>query len=157
MESICSFGTEHYAATRNACPLLLEQFHLGTVMATILIVDDDASLLRLYRQILKLSGHQSVLAENGEVGLNRLAESAVDLIILDLDMPVMNGREFFRNLTANARRPPVLIMSAFNASRASDELGAEGAIDKPFDPETLLMKIEYLLQHSTSSQRSNGH
>jgi two-component system KDP operon response regulator KdpE len=126
-------------------------------MATVLIVDDDASLLRLYRQILKLSGYQSLLAENGQVGLDRLAESRVDLIILDLDMPVMNGREFFRNLTTHAHRPPVLIMSAFNATRASEELGAEGAIDKPFDPDTLLSKIEFLLQHSTISQRSNGH
>jgi two-component system KDP operon response regulator KdpE len=114
-------------------------------MSTILIVDDDAPLLRLFHQILKLNDYASLLANNGQVGLELLAAGSVDLVILDLDMPVMNGREFFRHLVAQPRRPPVLIVSAFEPGLARKELGAEGAMKKPFEPEALLNEVAYLL------------
>ena len=114
-------------------------------MATILVIDDDAPLARLYRFMLREEGHIVLEAPEGRSALDELARTPVDLIILDLEMPGMNGRSFFREIVGRAKRPPVLIVSAFEAAKAQRELGAEGAVDKPFDIERLVEEVRLLL------------
>jgi len=119
-------------------------------MADILLVDDDIALTRLLSMILRLKGHRTESATNGHKALDYVRERCPDLIILDLEMPSMNGRTFFRQLEMRLRkrRPPVLLLSAFGARTAQEELGAEGAMDKPFDPDSLLTQVDDLLQGS---------
>jgi CheY-like chemotaxis protein len=78
----------------------------------ILAIDDDDILLAFYIEFLGAAGHQVVTANNGREGLERLAEQP-DLVLLDLSMPVMDGREFLAELDRSpAGSLPVIVLSA---------------------------------------------
>jgi DNA-binding response OmpR family regulator len=67
-------------------------------------------------------------------------------IILDLNMPLMDGRTYFGELRVLTRRTPVMLLSAFDAEAAQRELGAEAAMSKPFDPVQLTDHVQQLLR-----------
>lgn len=78
-------------------------------------------------------------------GLDRLAEHSFDLILLDLQMPRMDGRTFYKEIRSRQISIPVLILSAYGSERARDELQAEGALSKPFHPDALSRTIRDIL------------
>lgn len=107
-------------------------------MSTVLVVDDDPDIRLLLRLELSAEGHQIVEAGDGEAALAALEEEPVDLVVLDLMMPVLDGWEVLRALDPGSA-PPVVVITAL----ASDgdrhvaellELGALDVIAKPFDP-----------------------
>ena len=83
-------------------------------MATILVIDDDSECSDLLRRALHKHGHEAVLAANGWEGLIALDKQAIDLVILDLMMPGMDGGTFLRILRNDKRRTglPVIVLSA---------------------------------------------
>ncbi|MBI2724474.1 MAG: response regulator [Chloroflexi bacterium] len=107
----------------------------------VLLVDDDSALLRMLRMTMIANGMTVHTAVHGMDALDRVAEAAPDVIVLDLQMPVMDGRACFRELRRRGIRTPVVILSAFGARRAQMELGAEASLDKPFDPDALVASI----------------
>ena len=111
----------------------------------ILVVDDDAALLSLMRILLSSSGYEVELARDGGEALSLLAVKTYDLILLDLEMPKMNGRAFFREYRSRGGATPVVVISAYGAAEATKELGAQAFVPKPFEPETLVRKVESLL------------
>jgi len=115
---------------------------------SVLIVDDDVNLARLLRTILRTAGYQVLTASDGEEALRMLDDASVDVIVLDLRMPRMDGREFFRELKARRNHAPVLIASAYGARTAQLELGADAAIEKPFEPDRLVDAVTELLQQT---------
>lgn len=117
----------------------------------ILVLDDDASLLRSVRLILVLEGFEVITAADGVEGLERIESEAFDVIILDLQMPRMDGRTFYRELRSKGHTTPVLILSANGATTARAELQAEGAITKPFDPDFLVSQVRALLPSEAAS------
>jgi DNA-binding response OmpR family regulator len=122
----------------------------------VLIADDDPNLTRLLRATLRSAGYQVVSAEDGEKALSVVEQENPDVIILDLRMPKLDGRGFFRELRARGVRTPVLIASAFGARSGQLELGAEASIEKPFDPDRLVEVVAELLppeNDSTSNRR----
>jgi len=114
----------------------------------VLIVDDDRNLTVFLTTVLSLEGHSVRTASDGEAALALLESNPIDVIVLDLRMPRMDGRAFFRELRARGNQTPVLIASAYGAMEAQRELGAEGAVEKPFSPETLARAINELLAAS---------
>jgi DNA-binding response OmpR family regulator len=117
----------------------------NTATHSVLIVDDDRNLSLFLSTVLTLDGHEVVTASDGQAALDLLGERVVDVIVLDLRMPRMDGRTFFRELRARGNQTPVLIASAFGAHDAQRELGAEGAVEKPFTPESLARAIKEVL------------
>jgi DNA-binding response OmpR family regulator len=111
----------------------------------ILIVDDDASLLSLLRILLTSAGYQVQTAVDGQQALMVAAMYEFDVILLDLEMPVMNGREFFGEYRNRGNQTPVVVVSAYGAEAARAELGAEGAVAKPFDPDNVTHLIDRIL------------
>lgn len=111
----------------------------------VLVVDDDASLLKLFRAILRSADYDVTTAGNGSEALEVARLQHIDVIVMDLRMPVLDGPAFFRELRARGDKTPVLVTSAFGARDAQRQLGAEGAIEKPFDPDDLLLAIDKLL------------
>ena len=107
----------------------------------VLVIDDDPAVNRLMGMSLRLHGFDVASASNGIAGLDKLDATHPDLIILDLEMPLMDGRTFFRELRARGDHTPVLIASAHGARAAALELRAEGYIDKPFHPDDLAHKV----------------
>lgn len=107
----------------------------------VLIVDDDRALVGLLRVIFQESSFDVRTALDGKDALDQVDSFRPDVIVLDLEMPVMNGRAFFKELRARDVETPVLILSAYGARAAQAELGAEGYADKPFDPDDLVQTV----------------
>jgi DNA-binding response OmpR family regulator len=110
----------------------------------VLIVDDDTALLRTLRLTLVQGGFAVRLAQNGRAALAAIAEEIPDAVVLDLEMPEMDGRTFYRELRGRGIDVPVLIVSAYGARAAGRELGTP-AMDKPFNPDELVYAVRELL------------
>jgi DNA-binding response OmpR family regulator len=100
----------------------------------VLIVDDDDDIRDILSRVLTQAGYEVRLATNGREGLVLVGSIAPDLIILDLNMPVMNGFEVLGALRANKdwARIPVLVVTAVAGYTAS-HLGVRGTLLKPFN------------------------
>jgi DNA-binding response OmpR family regulator len=90
---------------------------------------------------LRAEGYDVRTASNGKEGMEVLRSDRPYLVVLDLEMPVMDGRAFFKAIDAPGR-PAVIVLSAFGAEKACRELGAEDCITKPFDPSHLAATVE---------------
>ena len=97
----------------------------------VLVVDDDPSILRMLRIVFMGDGYDVTTATNGVEALDAVQKDAPGVIVLDLEMPLMDGREFFRELRSRGHEMPVLILSAYGAERARGELKAEAFVSKP--------------------------
>jgi len=96
--------------------------------------------------ILRTSGIDSVTATDGLSALDAIDHNEIDAIVLDMQMPKMDGRGFFRELRARGNHTPVLVASAYGARSAQRELGAEASVEKPFDPEVLISELQRILE-----------
>jgi DNA-binding response OmpR family regulator len=85
------------------------------------------------------------VANSGEDGLSMLQAQSYDAVVLDLRMPGKDGRAVFREMREAGIMTPVLILSAFDAQRAREELGAEAYLNKPFEPDALAERLQQML------------
>jgi CheY-like chemotaxis protein len=115
-------------------------------MSCILFVDDDYMTLKTYEKIFALFGHQVLLAESGEKALKLVKGQALDLIVLDMRMPEMDGCELLKRLKSDPATSEitVVMVSAYPdlyAGLAIDS-GAQYYMSKPIVPEKLLEILE---------------
>lgn len=125
-------------------------------MTTILIIEDDIAIHSLIKEALDLHGHQSLSAYSGTEGKLLFEQNHVDLVLLDLMLPGMNGEEFLQEIRHNSS-VPVIVISAKNDQPSKLELltnGADDYITKPFDVKELLARIEIQLRHATKASVS---
>jgi len=118
----------------------------------VLIIDDDEALLRMIRLCLAADGFRVATAGDGELGLDKLESEPFDAVVLDLQMPRMDGRKFYREMRSRGYDIPVVILSAYRAEDARRELRAEAAIDKPFDPDVLTYTVRRLTSQGPEGQ-----
>ena len=90
-------------------------------------------------------GHVVEVAADGREALETLESHSPDLVLLDLNLPEMDGRAVFGYVRQAGYAGPIAICSAFGASQARRELGADGALSKPFQPEALVSLVERLV------------
>jgi DNA-binding response OmpR family regulator len=116
-------------------------------VARILVVDDHEDIRLLLRYELAPEGHEVLEAEHGQAALDLLASEPVDLILLDIMMPILDGWEVLRRLDHGACPPVVVITAGQNESHIAEllELGALDVILKPFDIDWLLRLVEAVL------------
>lgn len=112
---------------------------------SVLVVDDDMSLQTLLRILLTNEGFDVTTARDGRQALEVTGTAGFDVILLDLEMPVMNGREFYRAFRDRGGETPVIIVSAYGAETGQRELGAQASITKPFDPAEVPEVVKSLL------------
>lgn len=116
-------------------------------MKTILIVDDELAILGTLADVLEEQGYRCVTAENGREGLERMAEAPPDLVITDVMMPVLDGRDLVRAM----RKDPalqgvrVIMMSAARGLLGSETIGHDAFLAKPFALEEVLEAVARLL------------
>lgn len=120
-------------------------------MFHILVADDDKHTRILMKAILESDGYTVYLAEDGEKALEVLDKEHIDLVVLDIMMPKIDGYEFTRILREGNSTLPVLMVSARNLP--SDKhmgfiAGTDDYITKPFDEQELLLRIKALLRRS---------
>ncbi|MDF2722606.1 MAG: DNA-binding response regulator [Paenibacillus sp.] len=133
----------------------------GTVryMSKILIVDDDLAIRKLVKAYMQQEGFATLEAADGEEAMNVLANVKVDLVVLDIMMPVMDGWDFCADLK-RTMDIPIIIVSARGevADRVRGfQLGTDDYLVKPFDPIELVMRIKallkrYRIEHSETVQ-----
>ena len=122
----------------------------------ILIVEDDESISLGLRMNLEAEGYEVALAADGEEGLTRASSGGVDLVILDVMLPKVNGFEVVRRLRAQQDTVPVIMLSARGAEMDKVmglELGAEDYITKPFSLAELLARVKAVLRRDGLSRK----
>ena len=109
----------------------------------VLTVDDSRTILAMLHHTLTNAGFEVLQAEDGQQGLNVLAAEVVDVVITDINMPVMDGISFIRNVRSSGRfhSLPILILTTETSQDKRDQgraAGGTGWIVKPFDPDKLI-------------------
>jgi two-component system alkaline phosphatase synthesis response regulator PhoP len=118
-------------------------------MTNVLVVDDDMSVRYIVAETLRDENFTVTVAENGLEALHLLEEGLdPDALVLDLAMPVMDGRELFEEMRRRDWHIPVLLLSAVGARQAMRELGADAAMEKPFDLDRLVARVKSLAEHA---------
>lgn len=114
---------------------------------SILLIDDDTSLLVTLSDFLRFEGYEVVTAESGEQGLKKLQTINPDLIILDMSMPGMGGIGFLKAISVDGKPEyHVLVLTArANMAEFFGEVDVDGFVAKPCAPEDLLMEVGRIL------------
>ena len=116
---------------------------------TVLIVDDDPAIRRMLVEVLALEGYPTETAANGQEALDLLARSGPRIILLDLLMPIVDGRGVVTQLAADPTlrmRHKIILFSAFGNLEQCRDLEVEGSLPKPFTVVQLLSVLEPLAQ-----------
>lgn len=119
-------------------------------LADILIIDDDESIRQLVAVHLEDAGYTVRHAADGVEGLDKAAQAVLDLIILDINMPVMDGTHVMKVLRADATmdKISVIALSAMSAPEMRDDmhgLGCEAYVSKPINFAVLLSNVDRLI------------
>jgi two-component system, OmpR family, KDP operon response regulator KdpE len=120
----------------------------------VLVVDDDAQILRAVRTGLQARGYQVSTASNGETALDRLSTESVDLVVLDLSLPGIDGHEVIRRLRTFSD-VPVLILSVRESQDdkvAALDAGADDYLTKPFAIGELLARMRAVERRAQPEQ-----
>jgi DNA-binding response OmpR family regulator len=125
-------------------------------MSSLLIIEDEPELVRVLRSYLEQAGFTVLSALRGDTGLATWVDKHPDLVILDLNLPGMDGLEVARRIRLNeTRRTPIIMLTA----RADEtdqliglELGADDYITKPFSPRIVVARVNALLRRTDGSE-----
>jgi DNA-binding response OmpR family regulator len=123
----------------------------------VLVIDDDEDLLDVVKFFLNRDGYHVTTAKNGQQGLDAVAASMPDLILLDMKMPVMNGWVFAKEYhhRYDGRCAPILVVTAADDARQrSIETGAAGWLSKPFEADELMRAVATHLRADAKSSAS---
>ena len=126
-------------------------------METVLIVEDDTTMLRGLKDNFEFKGYKVITAADGEAGLNAALDHRPDLIILDIMLPKINGYEICRLLREQELEMPIIMLTA--KGEESDvvlglNLGADDYVTKPFSIKELLARAAAFLRRSRQAERS---
>ena len=119
-------------------------------MVHILVVDDDKNTRRLYKAVLESENYTVYTAENGEEALGLMDREHIDLVVLDVMMPKMDGWEVVREIRKESK-VPIIMLTAKSDERDEAlgfELGVDDYVSKPFSPKILVARVEALLRRS---------
>jgi two-component system, OmpR family, alkaline phosphatase synthesis response regulator PhoP len=128
---------------------------------TLLVVDDEEDILELVRFNLDREGYAVQCAETGEAALRKLKEHAVDLLVLDLMLPGMDGLELTRQLKNDPHtcKIPIVMLTAKGEEAdivAGLELGADDYVTKPFSPRVLAARVRAVLRRQAKPIAAEG-
>jgi two-component system OmpR family response regulator len=123
-----------------------------------LVVDDELAVQELICDALRLAGYEPLDAAHGMEALRVMRESPVDLVILDINMPDMNGYEVLSRMRDHENHTPVIFLTArieAEDTRRGFQLGADDFVRKPFGIEELMLRVAAVIRRSSSVAESN--
>jgi DNA-binding response OmpR family regulator len=124
-------------------------------MKTILIVDDEKNLLRLYEKEFAEEGYHVITASSGPEALQKIQQGALDLVILDIRMPDLNGVETLKKIMESTSNVPVILNSAYTSYRDNFlTWAAEAYVVKSSDLNELKDKTKEVLERRSSNQQT---
>lgn len=118
-------------------------------MSTILLIEDNERMAKVLARHMEIEGHQVILAEDGEAGLEAFRQHKVDLVLTDLKLPEKSGLDVLQGIKEENPLVPVLVMTAHGTIETAVKAVKDGAFDflqKPVDPEHLLLTISKALE-----------
>ncbi len=124
---------------------------------TVLLADDDATIVDSLAPFLERAGYRVLLASDGASALEKVHSHHPNLIILDVLMPRLDGREVLRRLRRENNWTPTILLTQVGASAERAlalEEGADDYLNKPFDPHELLARIRAVMRRSRPGERS---
>jgi two-component system, OmpR family, alkaline phosphatase synthesis response regulator PhoP len=135
------------------------------VTRSVLVVEDEEEIRKLVSFNLLQEGYQVAVADSGEQALEIVNSTPIDLVILDLMLPGLDGLTVCRKLKANSHTQPLLVMMLTSANCESDvisglNLGADDYIAKPFSPQMVVAKVRAMfrrLETDPSGRRSRDN
>jgi two-component system alkaline phosphatase synthesis response regulator PhoP len=122
-------------------------------MPTILIIEDENELVRVLRSYLEQSNYVVLAAEKGDVGLALWSQKNPDLVILDLNLPGMDGLDVAREIRRKADTPIIMVTARVEETDRliGLELGADDYITKPFSPREVVARVRAVLRRAGST------
>lgn len=127
-------------------------------MGRILVAEDNSANLELMREILDMQGHQIIEAHDGSEALLQAELANPDLILLDVNMPVLNGFEVLERLRATPQLASIKVIALTAYAMRGDrekalQAGFDGYLTKPIDIQTLTETIATFLNHGSQGQK----
>jgi len=128
-------------------------------MIKILVIDDEANIVRLVRDYLEQAGYRVLTASNAETGLHTLRTETPDLLVLDLGLPDRDGWDLTRLIRADRQLANIPIIMLTARVDESDrivglELGADDYITKPFNPREVIARVRAVLRRTNAGKTS---
>ena len=128
-------------------------------LARILVAEDETSLNDLLQDALRMNGYETISAKHGLEALRLIREEKPDLVILDINMPQLDGFGVIEKLRNENNNVPVIVLTA--RDQKDDKsigfgLGADDFVTKPFGLEELLMRVSAVLRRSQNTQTSGN-
>jgi two-component system KDP operon response regulator KdpE len=121
----------------------------------VLVVDDEPPIRRLLRTSLRAQGYHVIEAETGRAALDVIKNERLEIVILDLGLPDLNGIEVIRRLRTSGSKIPIIVLSSRGDERGKVEaldLGADDYVTKPFGMAELVARIRTALRHRLQLQ-----
>jgi len=117
-------------------------------MRKVLIVDDEARILRFLELKLKVAGYDVVSAASGEKALTLARSEKPDIVLLDIIMPGIDGLEVLQEIRKFSQVPVIVFSARSGNTEKAMKLGANDYVAKPFSPDELIMRVNTLLPAS---------
>jgi DNA-binding NtrC family response regulator len=123
--------------------------HMNPFGETILLVDDDLDFQEIVTDRLAALGYRVLVASNGQEGLALLEKEGPQVVLLDIEMPDMNGLEVLKAMRTRAHDVTVVMLTAYGTIERAVQAMRQGAYDfipKPFEPEHLVLTVQKALE-----------
>ena len=122
-------------------------------MATILIIEDEPELVKVLRSYLEQAGFGVLTAQRGDSGLSLWEQKKPDLVLLDLNLPGMDGLDVARSIRRTSSTPVIMLTARVEEADqlVGLELGADDYITKPFSPRLVVARVRALLRRTEQS------
>ncbi len=127
-------------------------------MATVLIIEDEPELVKILRSYLEQAGFSVLTASRGDNGLSIWEHKRPDLVLLDLNLPGMDGLDVAREIRRKSATPIIMLTARVEEmdELLGLELGADDYIPKPFSPRLVVARVRALLRRSTTAPTTSG-
>ena len=127
----------------------------------ILIVEDDKNIAKLVKYNLEKTGFNCIISKTGEDALKLLEEEAIDLLILDIMLPKMDGFEICKQIKKDSRflNIPIIMLTAKGEETdrvVGFELGADDYVTKPFSPRELMLRVKAILKRHKPAETAKN-
>ena len=128
-------------------------------MHKIMIVEDDESISSELKELLQNSGYEAVVLQDFNNSLNEILRVAPDLLLLDINIPYMNGELLLQFLRKSSNIPVIMVTSKNNETdeALSISYGADDYITKPYNPNILLLRIGAVIKRTSKNYSANSN
>jgi len=129
-------------------------------MKTALVIEDDENNMKLITFILEKSGFTTIKAENGKKGIELALKEKPDFILLDIQLPDMDGTEVLKAIRKSDINDEIPVIAVTSYAMSGDrekllEAGCSGYIEKPIDPETIITEIKRIIGEGNGNENFN--